>query len=169
MSASYAPDFTGSYWQECDRHRTYPDDFVKAMTRSGLLSALIPQAHGGLGLSLLEASIILEEVNRSGGSAAACHAQMYIMGALLKHGSEEQLSRWLLRIASGELRLQAFSVTEEEAGSDTTAIRTEAVRDGDDYIVNGRKNWTSRVEESDLLLLLARTNLNQHRRRAETD
>ncbi|MCC6943109.1 MAG: acyl-CoA/acyl-ACP dehydrogenase [Thermomicrobiales bacterium] len=150
-------DFPDDYWRACDRDRRYPAEFVATMTESRLLAALIPVGFGGLGLSLLEASIILEEVNRSGGNAAACHAQMYIMGALLRHGSAEQHARWLPAIARGELRLQAFSVTEDEAGSDTTAIKTEAIRDVDDYVVNGHKSWTSRVEESDLLLLLART------------
>jgi acyl-CoA dehydrogenase len=149
--------FPHAYWRECDRNRVYPDAFVDAMTRSGLLAALIPRKFGGLGLTLTEASIILEEINCSGGNAAACHAQMYIMGALVRHGSEEQKNAWLPRIASGELRLQAFSVTEHGAGSETTAIETMAVRDGDDYIVTGQKNWTSRIEQSDLLLLLART------------
>jgi acyl-CoA dehydrogenase len=127
------------------------------LTEVGYLAALIPAEYGGLGLGITEASIILEEVNRSGGSSAACHAQMYIMGALVRHGSEEQKARWLPPIARGELRLQAFSVTEHEAGSDTTAISTTAARDGDGYVVNGTKNWTSRIEQSDLLLLLART------------
>ncbi len=118
---------------------------------------MIPAKYGGLGLGVTEASIILEEINRSGGSSAACHAQMYIMGTLAQHGREEQRIRWLPSIASGELRLQAFSVTEPEAGSDTTSIQTTAEREGDEYVVNGLKNWTSRVEQSDLLLLLART------------
>jgi acyl-CoA dehydrogenase len=127
------------------------------MTEAGYLAALIPVEYGGAGLGLTEASVILEEVNRSGGSAAPCHAQMYVMGTLLRHGSAEQKRRWLPGIASGDLRLQAFSVTEREVGSDTTQIRTEAVRDGDGYVVNGHKGWTSRALHSDLLLLLART------------
>ncbi len=150
-------DFPAEYWRSCDRDRAYPQAFVDAMTSSRLLAALIPEQFGGLGLTLAESCAILEEINRSGGNAAACHAQMYVMGALLRHGSPEQHARWLPRIASGELRMQAFSVTEDQAGSDTTAIATEAVRNGDAYIVNGHKSWTSRVEQSDLLLLLART------------
>ncbi len=149
--------FPDEYWRGLDRERAYPEEFVRAMTRAGYLSALIPREYGGLGLGITEASIILEEVNRSGGSSAACHAQMYIMGALVRHGSEEQKRRWLPPIAAGDLRLQAFSVTEPEAGSDTTAISTFARREGDYYVVNGHKNWTSRIEQSDLLLLLART------------
>ena len=150
-------NFQGDYWRELDRERAYPDRFVRALTEAGYLAALIPQEYGGLGLGVTEASIILEEINRSGGHAAACHAQMYIMGALVRHGSEDQKRRWLPSIAGGDLRLQAFSVTEAEAGSDTTAIATMAVRDGDAFVVNGHKSWTSRVEQSDLLLLLART------------
>lgn len=149
--------FPDAYWRQTDRERAYPETFVRALTEAGYLSALIPAEYGGLGLGITEASIILEEVNRSGGSSAACHAQMYIMGALVRHGSEEQKRRWLPEIASGRLRLQAFSVTEAAAGSDTTSIDTLAVREGDEYLVHGAKNWTSRVEQSDLLLLLART------------
>ncbi len=149
--------FPDEYWRGLDRERAYPEEFVRALTRAGYLSALIPREWGGLGLGITEASIILEEVNRSGGSSAACHAQMYIMGALVRHGSAEQQRRWLPPIAAGDLRLQAFSVTEPEAGSDTTAISTFARREGDYYVVNGHKNWTSRIEQSDLLLLLART------------
>jgi acyl-CoA dehydrogenase len=149
--------FPDPYWRELDRERSYPEAFVQALTEAGYLAALIPREYGGLGLGVTEASIILEEIHRSGGNAAACHAQMYIMGALLRHGSEEQKRRWLPAIARGELRLQAFSVTEAEAGSDTTAITTTAVRDGDHWVINGHKSWTSRVEHSDLLLLLART------------
>jgi acyl-CoA dehydrogenase len=149
--------FPDAYWRQTDRERAYPEAFVRALTEAGYLSALIPQEYGGLGLGITEASLILEEVNRSGGSSAACHAQMYIMGALVRHGSEAQKRRWLPEIAAGRLRLQAFSVTEAAAGSDTTSIDTLAVREGDQYIVHGAKNWTSRVEQSDLLLLLART------------
>jgi acyl-CoA dehydrogenase len=149
--------FPGEYWRALDRERAYPERFVRALTEAGYLSALIPAEFGGLGLGVTEASIILEEINRSGGHSAACHAQMYILAALVRHGSPEQKARWLPSIASGEIRLQAFSVTEPEAGSDTTAIRTSAVRDGDVYLINGYKNWTSRIEQSDLLLLLART------------
>jgi len=149
--------FSGAYWRELDRERAYPERFVQALTEAGYLAALIPIEFGGLGLGVTEASIILEEINRSGGHSAACHAQMYLMGALVRHGSAEQQARWLPGIAAGKLRLQAFSVTEPEAGSDTTAIRTTATRDRDGYVVNGFKNWTSRIEQSDLLLLLART------------
>ena len=152
--------FPNAYWRDLDRERSYPDAFVNALTDAGYLSALIPTAYGGLGLGVTEAAIILHEINRSGGTAAACHAQMYIMGALVRHGSAAQKERWLPPVARGELRFQAFSVTEHEAGSDTTSIATTAVRDpaqGDGWVVNGHKNWTSRIEQSDLLLLLART------------
>ena len=149
--------FPDDYWQRLDRERGYPEAFVGALTEAGFLAALIPEEYGGLGLGVTEASIVLEEVNRSGGSSAACHAQMYVMAALVRHGSDEQKRRWLPAIARGELRLQAFSVTEAGAGSDTTAIASTAIRDGEGWIVNGHKNWTSRVEQSDLLLLLART------------
>jgi acyl-CoA dehydrogenase len=149
--------FPDAYWRAADRERAYPSAFVDALTEAGYLAALIPRALGGLGLGVTEASIILEEVNRSGGNAAAFHAQLYIMGALLRHGSEEQRRQWLPPIARGDLRLQSFSVTEAEAGSDTTSIQTFARRDGDGWTVNGHKAWTSRIEQSDLLLLLART------------
>ena len=149
--------FGGDYWRARDAAREYPQAFVEALTASGLLAALIPPQFGGLGLGVADASIVLEEINRSGGSAAACHAQMYTMGALLRHGSEAQKREYLPRIASGDLRLQAFSVTEAEAGSDTTSIATTARRDGGEYVVDGHKNWTSRIAQSDLLLLLART------------
>jgi acyl-CoA dehydrogenase len=149
--------FGATYWRELDRQHAYPEQLVQALTEAGYLSALIPTQYGGLGLGVTEASIILEEVNRSGGSSAACHAQLYLLSALVRYGSDEQKQRWLPPIASGEARLQSFSVTESGAGSDTTAIQTTAVRDGDAYVVNGHKNWTSRIEHSDLLLLLART------------
>jgi acyl-CoA dehydrogenase len=149
--------FPDAYWRALDRERAYPEEFVRALTAAGYLSALIPRAYDGLGLGVTEASIILEEINRSGGSSAACHAQMYVMGALARHGTQEQKRRWLPQIARGELRLQAFSVTEPEAGSDTTSISTTAERIADGWVVNGRKNWTSRIEQSDLMLLLART------------
>ena len=149
--------FGNQYWRELDEQRTYPEGFVRAMSEAGYLAALIPEAYGGSGLGIREASIILEEINRSGGNAAACHAQMYIMGTLLRHGSEEQKRLYLPQIAAGELRLQAFGVTEPDAGSDTTHIRTRAESTGDGYLVNGQKIWTSRVEHSDLMLLLART------------
>jgi acyl-CoA dehydrogenase len=149
--------FGDEYWREVDEQRAYPEAFVRAMTEAGYLAALIPEEYGGSGLGIREASIILEEINRSGGNAAACHAQMYIMGTLLRHGSDEQKRLYLPKIAAGELRLQAFGVTEPDAGSDTTSIRTRAVHTSDGYIVNGQKIWTSRVEHSDLLLLLVRT------------
>jgi acyl-CoA dehydrogenase len=148
--------FPDEYWRGLQPDG-YPTEHVEAMTRAGHLAALIPSEYGGRGLGLTAASVILEEVNRSGGSAAACHAQMYVMGTLLRHGSEAQKRRYLPAIASGELRLQAFSVTEREVGSDTTQIRTAAVRGGDHYVVSGHKGWTSRALHSDLLLLLART------------
>jgi acyl-CoA dehydrogenase len=149
--------FPDSYWRELDRERAYPDAFVRALTGAGYLAALIPEEYGGSGLGVAEASIILEEVNRSGGNAAACHAQMYTMGTLLRHGSEAQKRRFLPRIASGELRLQAFGVTEPTTGSDTTQLKTTATRTGDRFIVRGQKVWISRAEHSDLLLLVART------------
>jgi acyl-CoA dehydrogenase len=150
-------EFPGEYWRETDLNRRYPQEFVDALTNAGLLSALIPAEYGGLDLGLAEASVIMEEINRSGGHSAACHAQMYTMGALLKHGNNVQKQRYLPEIAAGTLRLQAFSITEEEAGSDTSSIKTEAVAEGDDYIITGHKNWTSRIEQSDLALVLART------------
>ncbi len=149
--------FPDEYWRRIEWERQYPEEFVRTLTEAGYLAALIPQEYGGRGLGVTEASLILEEINRSGGSSSACHAQMYIMGALVRHGSAAQKARWLPQIASGALRLQAFSVTEAAAGSDTTNIATQAVRDGDAYVVHGKKSWTSRVEQSDLLLLLART------------
>ncbi len=149
--------FPDDYWRELDRERAYPEEFVRAMTQAGYLSALIPEEYGGLGLGVTEAAIILEEVNRSGGNAGACHAQMYTMGTLLRHGSEEQKRQYLPKIASGELRLQAFGVTEPDSGTDTTSLRTTAVRRGDHYVVTGQKIFISRVQHSDLMLLLART------------
>jgi acyl-CoA dehydrogenase len=150
--------FPVTYWRELDRHDEYPTDFVKAMTEAGWLAALIPEEYGGGGLGVSEASIVLEEINRGGGTAAACHAQMYIMGTVLRHGSEEQKRRYLPSIASGELRLQSFGVTEPNAGSETTRIETFARRAGDRYIINGQKIFISRFQHSDLLLLLlART------------
>lgn len=145
------------YWRNLDRHRQYPEEFVQDLTRAGWLAALIPEEYGGSGLSIREASVILEEINRAGGNSAACHAQMYIMGSLLRHGSKEQKRRYLPGIASGEIRLQAFGVTEPDAGSDTTRIRTFARKEGDFYVVNGGKIFISRVQHSDLMLLLART------------
>ena len=149
--------FPNDYWRDLDRQRAYPETFVATLTQGGWLAALIPETFGGIGLGVLEASIILEEINRAGGNAAACHAQMYIMGALLRHGSEAQKQKYLPAIARGELRLQAFGVTEPNAGSDTTRIETTALRRGDEYIINGQKIFTSRVHHSDLMLLLART------------
>jgi len=149
--------FPDIYWRQLDESRAYPEEFVRAMTEAGYLGVLIPEAYGGASLGITEASIILEEVNRSGGNAAVCHAQMYVMGTLLRHGSEEQKQRYLPQIAKGDLRLQAFGVTEPDAGSETTRIQTMAVRRGDHYCVNGQKVFISRAEHSDLLLLLART------------
>ncbi len=149
--------FPGEYWRRVDRERAYPTEFVQALTEGGWLGALIPEEYGGAGLPLSAAAAILEEIHRSGGNAGACHAQMYIMGTILKHGSPDQKKRYLPGIASGALRLQAFGVTEPTSGTDTTALRTVAKREGDKYIVNGQKIWTSRAEHSDLMLLLART------------
>jgi acyl-CoA dehydrogenase len=149
--------FPGDYWRRLDEAQAYPEEFVKALTDAGWLAALIPEEYGGAGLGVTEASIILEEVNRSGGNSGACHAQMYIMGTLLRHGSPAQKQQYLPQIASGALRLQSFAVTEPTTGSDTTRLRTTAVRKGECYVVNGQKVWTSRVQHSDLMLLLART------------
>ena len=149
--------FPDSYWRDLDRARAYPDAFVRALTDAGYLAALIPEEYGGAGLGVTEASVILEEINRSGGNAGACHAQMYTMGTLLRHGSPEQKRTFLPKIARGELRLQAFGVTEPTTGSDTTQLKTTATRRGNCYIVRGQKAWISRAEHSDLLLLVART------------
>ena len=149
--------FPGEYWRGMDRERTYPTDFVRALTEAGYLAALIPEAYGGSGLPVAAGVAILEEIHRSGCNGAACHAQMYTMGTVLKHGSKEQKQTWLPAIAKGELRLQAFAVTEPDTGSDTTQLSTTAVRDGNEYVVNGQKVWTSRAEHSDLMILLART------------
>ena len=150
-------DYPGEYWRELDRKAEYPTAFVTALTEAGFLAALIPEAYGGSGLNLAAAAVIMEEIQASGCNGSACHAQMYIMNTILRHGSEDQKRHYLPRIASGELRLQAFGVTEPTSGTDTLALRTTAVRDGDDYVVNGQKIWTSRAEHSDLMLLLART------------
>ena len=150
-------EFPGSYWQGLDRDRTYPVDFVRALTDSGFLSVLIPEEYGGSGLGLSAATAVLEEIHRAGCNGGACHAQMYTMGTLLKHGSIEQKEQFLPRIAAGELRLQAFGVTEPESGTDTTRIRTFARREGNYYIVSGQKIWISRAEYSDLMVLLVRT------------
>ncbi len=149
--------FPGKYWRKLDREMAYPTEFVAALTDSGFLSALIPEAYGGAGLTLSAASVIMEEIQRQGCNGGACHAQMYVMGTVLRHGSEAQKQAWLPRVASGELRLQAFGVTEPTSGTDTTALRTTARREGNHYIVNGQKIWTSRAAQSDLMLLLART------------
>ncbi len=149
--------FPGEYWRKLDREMAYPTAFVTALTESGFLSALIPEAYGGAGLTLSAASVIMEEIQRQGCNGGACHAQMYVMGTVLRHGSEAQKQAWLPRVASGELRLQAFGVTEPTSGTDTTALRTTARREGDHYVVNGQKIWTSRAAQSDLMLLLART------------
>jgi len=150
-------DFPGEYWRELDRERAYPEKFVAALTKAGFLAALIPEDYGGSGLTMSAAVAIMEEIQASGCNGAACHAQMYTMGTVLRHGSAGQKARYLPGIARGELRLQAFGVTEPTSGSDTLGLRTTAVRNGDHYLVNGQKIWTSRAEHSDLMLLLART------------
>ncbi len=155
--ARLCADFPGDYWRRLDAARAYPADFVAALTAAGFLAALIPAEHGGAGLPLSAAAAILEEIHRAGGNAAACHAQMYVMGTLLRHGSAAQQAQYLPRIADGSLRLQAFGVTEPTSGSDTLALRTTARRDGDVYRITGQKLWTSRAEHSDLMILLART------------
>ncbi|PZR96981.1 MAG: acyl-CoA dehydrogenase [Stutzerimonas stutzeri] len=155
--ARLCADFPGEYWRKLDREMAYPTEFVTALTQSGFLSALIPEEYGGAGLTLSAAAAIMEEIQRQGCNGAACHAQMYVMGTVLRHGSEDQKQRYLPKIASGELRLQAFGVTEPTSGTDTTALRTTARREGDHYVVNGQKIWTSRAAQSDLMLLLART------------
>ena len=154
---SLCQGYPGEYWREKDRKREYPTEFVQALTDSGFLAVLIPEIYGGSELGIQEAAAILEEIHKSGCNGAACHAQMYIMGTLLRHGSEQQKKKYLPGIASGELRLQAFGVTEPGSGTDTTSIRTFAKKEGDEYVVNGQKVWTSRAEHSDLMLLLART------------
>ena len=150
-------DFDNRYWQECDASDAYPADFVEALTKAGYLAALIPEAYSGMGLPLSAGAAILEEIHRSGGNAAACHAQMYTMGTILRHGNDAQKQKYLPEIAEGKLRLQAFGVTEPTSGTDTSALRTTARLEGDTYIVNGQKIWTSRAEYSDLMVLLART------------
>jgi acyl-CoA dehydrogenase len=150
-------DFPGSYWRKLDEERAYPTSFVTALTEAGYLSALIPEEYGGSGLPLSAAAVILEEIHRQGGNAGACHAQMYTMGTLLRHGSEAQKQAYLPQIADGSLRLQSFGVTEPTSGTDTSALRTTARRDGDDFVVNGQKIWISRSEHSDLMILLCRT------------
>ncbi|WP_254919042.1 acyl-CoA dehydrogenase family protein [Oceanicola sp. 22II-s10i] len=155
--AKLCANFPGEYWRKLDRDMAYPTDFVNALTEAGWLAALIPEEYGGSGLPLSAAAAILEEIQRQGANGGACHAQMYIMGALLRHGNEKQKQEYLPKIATGELRLQAFGVTEPTSGTDTTSLRTTAVKQGDHYVVNGQKIWTSRAEHSDLMLLLART------------
>jgi acyl-CoA dehydrogenase len=150
-------EFDGTYWQELDEKRAYPEKFVEALTKAGWMSALIPEQYGGSGLSLTEATVIMEEVSRSGGNAGSCHGQMYNMNTLLRNGSEAQKKKYLPKIASGELRMQAMGVTEPTAGTDTTKIKTSAVRKGDRYVINGQKVWTSRLQHSELMILLART------------
>ncbi|MFM0160202.1 acyl-CoA/acyl-ACP dehydrogenase [Paraburkholderia sediminicola] len=149
--------FPAEYFRKIDEERTYPEAFVNALTKAGWLAALIPQEYGGSGLGLTEASVIMEEINRSGGNSGACHGQMYNMGTLLRHGSVEQKQRYLPKIASGELRLQSMGVTEPTTGTDTTKIKTTAERKGDRYVINGQKVWISRIQHSDLMILLART------------
>src|SRR3954451_10840334 len=150
--------FPGEYWRVLDRDRAYPTEFVEALTEAGFLAALIPEEFGGSGLTMRTAAAIMEEIHASGCNGAACHAQMYTMGTVLRHGTPEQKQRYLPAIAKGELRLQAFGVTEPTSGTDTLSLRTNAVRQGNDsYVVTGQKIWTSRAEHSDLMLLLART------------
>jgi acyl-CoA dehydrogenase len=149
--------FPDEYFRKIDLERGYPEEFVRALTDAGWLAALIPQEYGGSGLSLAEASVIMEEINRSGGNSGACHGQMYVMNVLVRHGSQQQREFYLPKIASGELRLQSMAVTEPTTGTDTTKLKTTAVRKGDRYVINGQKVWTSRVRHSELMLLLART------------
>jgi acyl-CoA dehydrogenase len=166
--AELCRQFPDKYWRDLDAKRAYPEEFVQALTKAGYLATLIPEQYGGAGLGVTEAAIILEEIHRSGGNAGACHAQMYIMGTLLRHGSEAQKREYLPRIARGELRLQAFAVSEPTTGSDTTRMKTLATRQGNKYIVKGQKIWISRAEHSDLMLLLARTTpLEQVNKRTE--
>src|SRR5215217_4413589 len=150
-------EFPDEYHRKVDEQRAYPEAFVDALTKAGWMAALIPQEYGGSGLGLTEASVIMEEINRSGGNSGACHGQMYNMGTLLRHGSEQQKQYYLPKIASGELRLQSMAVTEPSTGTDTTKIKTTAIKKGDRYIVNGQKVWISRVQHSDFMILLART------------
>ena len=155
--ARVCAEYPGAYWRDLDRRRAYPKEFVDALIREGYLAAMIPEEYGGSGLNLSAAAVILEEIHRNGCNAAACHAQMYTMGTVLRHGNAEQKAMYLPGIADGSLRLQAFGVTEPTSGTDTLSLRTTARRDGDDYIVNGQKIWISRAEHSDLMVLLART------------
>src|SRR5271166_5486596 len=161
-------NFPDAYFRELDAERAYPEAFVLALTKAGWLAALIPEEYGGSGLGLAEASVIMEEINRCGGNSGACHGQMYNMGTLLRHGSDAQKRKYLPGIASGALRLQSMAVTEPSTGSDTTALTTTAVRKGDRYVVNGQKVWISRVQHSDLMILLARTTpLDQVKKKSE--
>lgn len=161
-------DFPSEYHRKVDEARAYPEAFVDALTREGWMAALIPEEYGGSGLGLTEASVIMEEINRAGGNSGACHGQMYNMNTLVRHGSEEQRQKYLPRIAAGELRLQSMGVTEPTTGTDTTKIKTTAVRRGDRYVINGQKVWISRVQHSDLMILLARTTpLDQARKKSE--
>ncbi len=160
--AELCRSFPDAYWRDLDAKRAYPEEFVQALTQAGYMATLIPEEYGGAGLGVTEAATILEEVHRSGGNAAACHAQMYIMGTLLRHGSEEQKKQYLPSLARGELRLQAFGVSEPTTGSDTTQMKTLAQRKGDKYVVKGQKIWISRAEHSDLMLLVARTTPVEH-------
>lgn len=155
--AKLCSQFPGEYWRKLDRQMAYPKEFVNALTEAGYLSVLIPEEYGGAGLKLSAAAAILEEIQRAGCNGGGCHAQMYTMGTLLRHGNDAQKAKWLPKIASGELRLQAFGVTEPTSGTDTSSLKTVARRDGDHYVVNGQKIWTSRAEHSDLMILLART------------
>ena len=148
--------YPDEYFRKVDEQRAYPEAFVDALTKAGWLAALIPQEYGGSGLGLMEASVIMEEINRSGGNSGACHGQMYNMGTLLRHGSPEQKRRYLPQIASGALRLQSMAVTEPSTGTDTTRIKTTAVKQGDRYVINGQKVWISRIQHSDFMILLAR-------------
>src|SRR4051812_19377665 len=161
-------EYDSAYWQKVDEARGYPEAFVDALTKAGWLAALIPEEYGGSGLTLAEASVIMEEINRAGGNSGACHGQMYNMGTLLRHGSETQKRNYLPKVASGELRLQSMAVTEPTTGTDTTQLRTTAVKKGDRYVINGQKVWISRVLHSDLMILLARTTpIDQVKKRSE--
>ncbi|WP_027582612.1 acyl-CoA dehydrogenase family protein [Bradyrhizobium sp. Ai1a-2] len=163
--AKLCAQFPGEYWRKLDRQMAYPKEFVDALTEAGYLSVLIPEEYGGAGLKLSAAAAILEEIQRAGCNGGGCHAQMYTMGTVLRHGNAEQKAKYLPKVASGELRLQAFGVTEPTSGTDTSSLKTFAKRDGDHYVVNGQKIWTSRAEHSDLMILLARTTPKEHARK----
>ncbi|MBX3551787.1 MAG: acyl-CoA/acyl-ACP dehydrogenase, partial [Pseudolabrys sp.] len=161
-------EFPAEYHRKVDEQRGYPEEFVDALTKAGWMAALIPEEYGGSGLGLTEASIIMEEINRAGGNSGACHGQMYNMNTLIRHGSEEQRKHYLPKIATGELRLQSMGVTEPTTGTDTTKIKTTAVKKGDRYVINGQKVWISRIQHSDLMILLARTTpLDQVKKKSE--